>query len=163
MNSETCRNCATSRFKIKARGLCKNCYSLSKKIKHIEGWDPQKESTLVEYPKSMPLLPPSEIARMKLDVLEQLKHLLKEQRSREERLKEPIGSMDIECQLKWLAEKVGARDAHRIMHGTAICFDSFTPDQRSTLFRLLYSIEENIPRRDRIHWTRYMNPPLHGR
>lgn len=154
----TCKNCQTERLSIIARELCKRCYRISRKMEQIKRWNPSDESTLLGCPKSLHILPPDKIALMQADVLEQLRDLLKKRRLQEDRLKGPISSMDLECQLKWLAEKAGVRDARRIMHGTAVCFDSLIPHQRSTLFGLLSDIEENVPQRQQIHWTRYMNP-----
>lgn len=92
---------------------------------------------------------------MKADVLQQLNARLEQMRIRELRFREPIGSVMHERQLDHLAELAGAKTP-RLMHRTAICFDSFTPAQRKTLFELLNSIEEDIPCRIEIDWSRYL-------
>jgi hypothetical protein len=92
---------------------------------------------------------------MRADVIEQLKDCLKKLRYVEARFREPVDSMMIESRLAWLAQKAGVRNRN-LMHGTAVCFDGYTPTQRKTLFMLLNAIEEDIPRRNCIHWSRYL-------
>jgi len=92
---------------------------------------------------------------MRADVIKQLRAGLKKLAYMEARSREPVNSMMIERKFDWLARKAGVRN-REIMHGTAICFDSFTPKQRRTLFNLLDAIEENIPQQNCIHWSRYL-------
>ncbi len=155
MQIRNCKNCGTERFNVKAKGLCKRCYSISRRIDQIKKWDPNDETSLKGYPRHFPFRP-EHVARMKADVIEQLKDRLKELRLVEERLRGPVSSVQIEGQLKVLAELASARNARSIMHQASSSFDGFTPEQRTTIFYWLYRIEENVTRRDLVHWSRYM-------
>jgi len=153
-----CKNCGTARFPIRARGLCGRCYPRARRIEELESCDGNIQIRLPGHPRGLPHNPArQEAEQMRRDVIEQLKAHLKNLRRDEDRLRGPISSLDIEYELQWLAESAGAKDARRIMHGTAACVDNFTPKQKAILFKLLFSIEEAVPRRFPIRWTRYMN------
>ena len=154
MRDSRCKNCGTERHSIIARGLCKRCYRIVRRIEQIQSWNSDDEGTLRGFPR-IPILPGDHIPRMKADVLLQLKESLEKLRLKEHQFREPIDSMTLEGMLGSLARKAGAK-SRGLMHGTAICFDSFTPEQRRTLFELFNSIEEDIPQRDCIDWSRYM-------
>ncbi|MGA9210662.1 MAG: hypothetical protein WB347_22925 [Terriglobales bacterium] len=111
--------------------------------------------SLKGYPRGLPLPRPEEIPKMQADVIEQLGKRLKELRTKERILNEPVDSIAIEYQLQRLAEKAGVRNACDITHGLAIVFDEFGPQHRKTLYQVLNSIEENIRWRG-VHWSRYM-------
>jgi hypothetical protein len=155
MQTRNCKNCGTERFNVTAKGLCKRCYSISRRIDQIKKWDPDDETSLKGYPRHFPF-GPDDVPRMKADVIEQLKDHLEKLRLAEERLRGLISSMEIEGQLKVLAHLASARNAQSIMHQASISFDGFTPEQRTTVFYWLYRIEENVNRRGLIHWSRYI-------
>jgi len=90
---------------------------------------------------------------MKVDVIEQWRDRLRQLQKEEERQAGPVSSINIEYQLRWLATRAGARNPN-LLHGAALCFDSYTPEQRRKLYGLLKYIEDDFPR-FRIHWTRF--------
>jgi hypothetical protein len=152
MRFDRCTNCSTERLPIKARHLCRRCYAVTRKLEQLQKWKPGTPPKW--YPQSLHLSD-DEVVRMRADVVKQLKDCLKKIASQEARLREPIDSMMVESKLAWLAQKAGVRN-RSIVHGTASCFDSFTPEQRAILFDLLNLIDVDIPRRNCIHWTRYL-------
>jgi hypothetical protein len=155
MQVDKCTNCGTDRFRVTARGLCSRCYPLTRKLEQLENWNPKTGRAPKWIPQSLLRMPHNHFEPMRADVAKQLKDRLKKIRDLEARLREPVDSMMIESKLAWLAQKAGVRN-REVMHGTAICFDSFAREQRRTLFRLLNEIEEDIPLRNWIHWSRYL-------
>jgi len=159
MQQSLCRNCQTERRAIEAKGLCRCCNQIARKIGQIEKWNPKDKRTLKGFPRHFIL---GHASRMKADVLEQLNARLDQLRIWEQRLREPIDSMMLESKFSHIAKLAGAKTP-RLLHGTAICFDSFTPAQRKTIFELLNSIEEDIPCRVEIDWSRYLRRDLDAR
>lgn len=150
-----CTNCGTDRFPVRARGLCKRCYRIALTIRQVQGWVANDVKSFRGYPESLPLPKPEHVPRMQADVIRQLRKRLEFLRQREQSLLGPVESIKIEYQLQRLAGRAGARNAHIITHGLAIVFDSYEPEQKTTLYRVLNSIEENIPWGG-IRWTKYL-------
>lgn len=153
VEGKCCANCGTSRLPLHAKGFCKRCYRIRRRIFQLERWNPTDPSSLKGYPSSMPLTQnPEYVRNMQVSAIGQLRKQLADLRTREQLLDSPIDSTRIEYQLQRLAEKAGARNAYGTTHGLATVFDDFGPEHRSTLYRVLNGIEENIPRRG-IRWT----------
>jgi hypothetical protein len=91
---------------------------------------------------------------MRNDVIEQWKECLKRYQLEERwRAEMPDCSLSIERQLQWLASRAGVRNTD-FLHGLALCFDDFTPEQCVKLYGILKSIEEHLPRPP-IQWGRF--------
>src|SRR5271157_1270912 len=150
-----CSNCGTDRYPVRAKGLCKRCYPLELTIEHIKGWNANDPKSFKGYPASLPPPQSEHVPRMQADVIEQFRRRLEFLRHREHSLSEPVDSIKIEFQLQRLAKNAGARNATSITHGLASVFDNFGPEHSVTLYRILNTIEENIPWRG-IRWSRYL-------
>src|ERR1700680_2901185 len=76
-----CTTCQTEQHAIEAKGMCRRCNRIARKISQIENWNPNDESTLEDFPRGF-ILRPDHVSRMKADVLEQLKAHLEQLRIR---------------------------------------------------------------------------------
>ncbi len=155
MRNTRCSNCGTERFRVHAKNLCRRCYDLVLRVSRIQAWNASDLTTLKGFPTSLPLPKPEDVAKLRADVIDQLRKRLQDLRRAEQSLAGPASSVRIEFQLQRLAKRAGARNAASITHGLASVFDDFGPKHRTTLHGILHSIEENIPWPG-IRWSGYL-------
>lgn len=149
-----CQNCTTVRFPHKALGLCSRCYRLTQRLKEIEGWDLQNPKSLKGYTTLVALWRPDTLERVRSWRRNKIKTHLEFLRTREEQLAGYIDGLDLENAFSHVAKLAGTRE--QFFHGLATSFDwDFTPEQRKTLFRLLNSIEEELPWRYHLYGNGY--------
>ena len=147
-----CKNCASERLAVHAKGLCRRCYAVQLRIWQIGTWDLQR---LPNAARMLALAFPTDMPRMKTDWLQQFQSRLEELRLSERSRKEPVSSVALELLLKRLASKVGIKN-RSIVHGVAPDFDDFGPKRRKVLYQILANILTST-RWPGINWTRYIN------
>lgn len=153
-DSKPCANCGTTRYLIKARGLCTRCYPISLRLEHTKRWDASRRATLQHYPKLSASNWENDFPRIKEHTIRELKkrllhfHLVEEQLLGRTR----ISGFDIEQELRYLAIRAGA--GRNSLSRCASALDiSFTLKQKKLLFKLLAEVSESIK------WRGISSPP----
>ncbi len=137
---EKCQQCGTQRYKHVARGHCTRCYRLVRKLEQEQRWKPSDPGPKRRYGFS----DLEEFKAKKLDLEREIKERLEFLKLKEEQLKGPIYGIDIEWQLRRVAELCRVRDK-RLFHGMANEIQHrFGEEQRKMLYELLNAIEEGI-------------------
>jgi hypothetical protein len=143
-DSSACANCGTTRYPLKARGMCGRCYNAHRHLDQIDEWDISDEKSLKGYPPGAMYRNPRKLALLQSGHRKEWQRHLSLLRLKEERLRGPISGIDLEDQLNRIARLAGAKK--NVFDGVAgpvgMCFD---PEQRHRLYELLNQIEEAVP------------------
>jgi hypothetical protein len=112
-------------------------------LEHVRSWNLEDPTTLRGYPfRSFPL-GQSRFIRIQRFTAAELQRRLESFRATESQLAGPIGGIDLEHQLRRIADL--ARVKRDVLFGSATGIDHiFTPGQKLYLFQLLNEIEENV-------------------
>jgi len=154
---DKCGNCQSDRFKHVAKGYCRRCYGLIKRLNEVEHWDPANPQSLKGFPSIDMPYDSQRFSRVfkkiQSGVASQIRGRLAFLKAREERLNYPIQGIDIEHGLRRIAQCCGTKDRN-LFFGIAGYIDlTFDLNQRKILYEWLNRIEENIPWRG-INWNR---------
>lgn len=145
-HSESCRQCTTTRFKHKAKGLCIRCYSLVRQTEVIQHWDLLDRTTLKGYPKNSAMWTQKTLEWTRKHRLQSIKSRLSHYRYREETLRGEVDGHLLACQFDRVAELAGSKAC--FSRGGSNRFDwDYTPEQKKKLFSILNEIEETSSRR----------------
>ncbi|MBI5248361.1 MAG: hypothetical protein HY912_02605 [Desulfomonile tiedjei] len=137
---EKCRQCGTERYEHVARGLCTRCYRLVRKLEQVKTWKPSDPEPKRRYG----FYDLEEFKAKKRDLEGEIKERLEFLKIKEETLKGPIYGIDIEGQLRRVAELCRVRNKG-LFHGMANEIQHcFGQKQRKMLYELLNAIEEGI-------------------
>lgn len=156
-DSSSCASCGTTRYPIKARGMCGRCDNAHRHLDQIDKWDISDEKSLKGYPPGAIYRNSKKLALLQLRHRKEWQRRLSLLKLREERLKGSISGKDIEDQLRRIARLAGAKK--RLFDGVAGPVGmGFGPEQRSRLYELLNRIEESAPWRG-INRLRVLSEP----
>jgi|HubBroStandDraft_1064217.scaffolds.fasta_scaffold02450_2 hypothetical protein len=143
-DSSACASCGTTRYPLKARGMCGRCYNAQRHLDQIERWNLSDEQSLKGYPPGAMYRNPKKLALLQFGHRKEWQRRLSLLRLREKRLRGPIGGKDLEDQLGRIARLAGAKK--NLFDGVAgPVGQCFGPEQRSRLYELLNRIEESVP------------------
>ncbi|MBU0517640.1 hypothetical protein KJ564_01725, partial [bacterium] len=149
-NAKACKNCTSTRFPMKSKGLCSRCYPIILKLEKVRKWELNDQASLKGFPTGF--LNRREEYRQEVFDYQKKKHIEKYQgrlddlKLREKKLKGYVGGYDIECILIELAHLARSRKPNIVRH-SADTFDlKFSPEQRKIIYTYLNLIRENV------HW-----------
>ncbi|MFA4942010.1 MAG: hypothetical protein WC582_05510 [Patescibacteria group bacterium] len=148
-----CKNCLSTRFKLKAKGLCSRCYSLTRKFKIVEQWNLENIETLKYYPKDMIFHNQRDFNKIKNGFIRQLEDRLSYLQSNEEMLGGAVNGVDIVPRFQKVSELAGSRNKDFLWHEEDLFDQNFTSKQKKILFSILNQIIESIPWRG-IDWNK---------
>jgi len=141
---KNCKNCLTKKFPHKAKGYCSRCYSAVGRLDEIEKWDLGKPETLRNYPKNLIFYNPDTFEKIKKGSLKQYKEKLNSLKHIEEILNKPIGGIELEYKIRYIADLVGGH-GDKLFFGTANLFDhNFDKKQKKILYDLLNRMTEDV-------------------
>lgn len=125
-DERACANCETVRHPLEAKGLCRRCYYVHRKLSRADQEIPPE--ILKGYKNE---------CQRRLDLI----------RLNEQKREGPISGLDLEHQLCLVAGLAGVpRKKLHIFRGMATFFnENFSPEQKRLIFGLLSNIEENVP------------------
>jgi hypothetical protein len=139
--TQLCVSCTTERYPIVARGLCKRCYPLTRRIEALERGDLKPLGILA----AMRRPDHPETQRLRMGFIRQYRSRLTFLRSREEERRGlHLDALTIEHLLRDLGKRAGACGDPHYNVASWIIHD-FPAPSRLALFQLLHEIEERIP------------------
>ncbi len=152
--NKKCINCLSERFDITAKGLCKRCYILERKIEIINRWNFDNPKTLKHYPRNGIFNNKEAFEKIKNGFSKQLKERLVELKYKEEKLNSNITGLDLEYKIRNISKLTGSKAE---FFGYADIFDHrFNNKQKKILFDFFNKITENIKWKG-IDWYKLWN------
>ncbi|MFA6973485.1 MAG: hypothetical protein WC238_01950 [Parcubacteria group bacterium] len=142
--NKKCENCESDRFEIKARGLCKRCYPLVRKIETINKWRFSKPETLKYYPKESLVYNEKDFKKIKSGFLEQFKDRLVHFKTIEIILNGEIHGKNIIPLFQRISKLSGNRNSDFLWHQEDLFDHNFTPEQNKIIYKILNEIVESI-------------------
>lgn len=153
IENKKCKNCDSNRFRFIARGYCKRCYPLIRKIEIVERWDLNNNNTLRHYPKDGIFYNTRDFKRIKIGYIEQFKERLSDLKLFERQLNSKVYGSDIVPKFQEIARLAGCRDRYFLWHEENLFDHNFTPKQKKLIYKILNDVTEPIPWKG-INWHR---------
>lgn len=111
-----CKNCGSIRFPIRARGYCKRCYPILRKIEIIKLWELEEKRTLKYYPKDGIFHNEKDFRKIKKSFIEQHEERLGYLKISEQILNGDIYGSSIVPLFQQIAKLAGSRDRDLLWH-----------------------------------------------
>lgn|SRR3989338_4101607 len=159
MVKNNCNNCLSNRFAIKARGLCRRCYFLTRKLEVVKHWNLKEIETLKSYPRDSIFHNQESFVKIKKGFTEQLQARLPYLKINEQILNSKVNGSDIVPMFQRVARLAGARNKDFLWHEENLFDHNFTPKQKKILYKILNDIIESIPWRG-INWNEVFRDKL---
>lgn len=140
-----CENCKSDRFEIKARGLCKRCYPLVRRIEVVEKWKLDDITTLKHYPKQGIFYNEKDFKKIKSGFKKQYQDRLKYFKIKEDILNGEIHGSNIVPLFQRISRLAGSRNEDFLWHKDDLFDHNFTPKQKKIIYKILNEITESIP------------------
>lgn len=151
-----CKNCGSIRFPVRARGYCKRCYPIIRKIEIIKLWELEEKRTLKYYPKDGIFHNEKDFRKIKNSFIKQHEERLGYLKISEQILNGDIYGSNIVPLFQQIAKLAGSRDKDLLWHQEDLFDHNFNQKQKRIIYKILNSIKESIPWRG-IDWYRVFN------
>ncbi|MBU0517603.1 hypothetical protein KKA00_06535 [bacterium] len=146
MNKITkCKNCATTRFPIKAKGLCSRCHPIQLKLDRLESWNIDEPYPLRECVYSVNAS--ADKSKAQNFLIRFYNNRLGYFKNKESMAygEENVDGISIEYQIQRIANRI-KRNSDKKFHGRASVYDfDYTPIEKKIIYRFLLQLEELIP------------------
>lgn len=151
-----CKNCGSIRFSIRARGYCKRCYPVIRKIEIIKLWELEEIRTLKYYPKDGIFHNEKDFIKIKKSFIKQREERLSYFKISEQVLNGDIYGSNIVPLFQKIAKLAGSRNKDLLWHQEDLFDHNFNQKQKRIIYKILNSIKESIPWNG-VDWHRVFN------
>lgn len=132
-----CQACGSTEWDYKAKGYCKKCYPLVKRVSIVKGWDEKKQSSLVEIPgfdlQAIYSIKGEKINKAKTEIVRQLESRLRI--IKDSVNPDNVTPLSIEYTLDIIAEIILKDQGKSLFHGHAGSYESFSDEQLVTIYK----------------------------